>query len=104
MKKGQKDRFGITERELKVIEWVAEGFSNPEIARELFIERTTVATHIVNAALKLGIRGHGMRVKLAVWYVRNHDDSGIDPESVEEEYDHSRAKEDARNAYLEAAV
>jgi DNA-binding CsgD family transcriptional regulator len=52
----------LTATEAKVAELVAEGLSNPEIARRLFVSRHTVHTHVSHILAKLGL---GSRVELA---------------------------------------
>ncbi len=46
--------LGITARELEVLTLVARGFSNREIAAQLFISENTVKTHCARAFDKLG--------------------------------------------------
>jgi LuxR family maltose regulon positive regulatory protein len=46
----------LSQRELEVLRLVSAGFSNPEIARQLFISAGTVKTHIHNLCGKLGVR------------------------------------------------
>lgn len=46
---------GLTPRELEVLQLVGEGFSNVEIARTLWITRSTVAKHLEQAYAKLGV-------------------------------------------------
>lgn len=50
-------RFSLTAAEQRVAQRAAAGASNPEIARELHIARTTVETHLKRAYAKLGIDG-----------------------------------------------
>jgi DNA-binding CsgD family transcriptional regulator len=52
----------LTTTEHKVVQLVAEGLSNPEIAERLFISRGTVHTHVSHVLAKLGLRS---RVGLA---------------------------------------
>ena len=45
----------LSEREAEVLQLVAEGLSNQEIADRLVISITTVKTHVGNIFLKLGV-------------------------------------------------
>jgi DNA-binding CsgD family transcriptional regulator len=57
----------LTRREHEVAALVAEGMSNPEIARKLFLSNRTVQTHVGNILNKRGFKN---RQAIAVWYVR----------------------------------
>lgn len=46
----------LTERERQILARVAEGFTNQEIADQLFIGFSTVKTHLEHARTKLGAR------------------------------------------------
>jgi len=46
----------LTERERATFELVVRGRSNAEIAEELFVEASTVKTHVAHALAKLGLR------------------------------------------------
>ncbi|WP_405059515.1 ATP-binding protein [Kribbella sp. NBC_01505] len=46
--------FGLTARELEVLQVMAQGHSNAEIARKLFVSGNTVATHVARVLRKLG--------------------------------------------------
>jgi DNA-binding CsgD family transcriptional regulator len=61
----------LTRTEMRVAGLVAEGLSNPEIAKRLFISRHTVESHLKHIFTKLGI---GSRVELATIAVRNKND------------------------------
>ncbi len=50
----QQKTLGITERELEVLALVAAGFSNREIAAQLFVSENTIKTHCARAFDKLG--------------------------------------------------
>ena len=47
--------FGLTARELEVLKLIATGRSNRDIADALFISEKTVARHLANMYLKLGV-------------------------------------------------
>jgi ATP/maltotriose-dependent transcriptional regulator MalT len=51
------ERFGLTERELEVLGYLAEGLSNREIAERLFISPKTASNHVSNVLRKLGVQG-----------------------------------------------
>lgn len=46
----------LSERELKVVRRVAEGATNPQVARELYLSESTVKYHLRTAMRKLGAR------------------------------------------------
>jgi DNA-binding NarL/FixJ family response regulator len=59
------DAFGLTEREREVLELLAEGRSNPQIAAELFISPKTASVHVSNILGKLGVTGRGEAAAIA---------------------------------------
>ena len=54
----------LTEREFEVLDSVASGLTNAEIAETLHISLSTVKTHIASAMTKVGARN---RVELVIW-------------------------------------
>ncbi|WP_026931678.1 response regulator [Glycomyces tenuis] len=62
--RGPKAEEVLTERELDVVEHVARGRTNAEIAGALFVSVSTVKTHLEAVRMKLGARN---RTEIAIW-------------------------------------
>jgi DNA-binding NarL/FixJ family response regulator len=59
----------LTTREQEVLQHIANGESNKQIARELDLSVRTVETHRLNIKRKLGIEGQAELIKFAVQHV-----------------------------------
>ena len=64
---GQSDfsRYGITDKEMKLIRLVAQGLSNRDIAKELYLSEGTIRNYLSTILDKLDLRD---RTQLAVFY------------------------------------
>jgi len=59
------ESLGITPRELEILELIAEGLSNREIAARVYVSENTVKTHSSHVFDKLGARRRTQAVQLA---------------------------------------
>ncbi len=64
--KDEKEPMVLSERELEIVQLVAQGSSNKEIATELFISENTVKVHVKNILNKLELRNRQQLVAYAV--------------------------------------
>jgi len=60
--------YGISEKEIGIIQFVADGYSNKEIASKLFLSEGTVRNYLSTILEKLELRD---RTQLAVFYYQN---------------------------------
>jgi DNA-binding CsgD family transcriptional regulator len=58
------ESLGITPRELEILELIAEGLSNREIAERVYVSENTVKTHSSRVFDKLGARRRTQAVQL----------------------------------------
>ena len=58
----------ITDKEFAVIQLVADGYSNKEIANKLFLSEGTVRNYLSTILEKLDLRD---RTQLAIFYLKN---------------------------------
>ena len=59
------EALGITPRELEVLQLIAEGLSNKEMAERLFVSENTVKTHASRVFDKLGASRRTQAVQFA---------------------------------------
>lgn len=61
----ERERLGISRREMEVLQLMASGHSNDEIAAKLFISSNTVKTHTSSLYAKLDVKRRTQAVKSA---------------------------------------
>ena len=61
-------KYDLTSKEYEIIELIAEGLSNKEIADHLFLSEGTVRNYLSNILLKLELRD---RTQLAIFYYKH---------------------------------
>jgi DNA-binding NarL/FixJ family response regulator len=72
---GKRDDFGLSEREVEILELVARGSSNAQIARALWVSDQTVKFHLSRIYKKLGVSSRTE----AVWVARSEGLVGDTP-------------------------
>ena len=60
----KREDLGITRRELEILELIAQGLSNREIAEKLYVSENTVKTHSSRVFDKLGAKRRTQAVQL----------------------------------------
>jgi NarL family two-component system response regulator LiaR len=56
----------LTDRELEILQLMVDGLSNPEMAKKLFVSRSTVKFHVSNILMKLGATSRTEAVSMAI--------------------------------------
>ncbi len=56
----------LTSREKEILELIAEGYTNPQIAEKIFLSPFTVDSHRKNLLAKLNVKNTAMLIRLAV--------------------------------------
>ena len=62
------DNFVLSEKEIKIIEFIANGLTNKEISEEIFLSEGTVKNNITNILSKLELRD---RTQIAIFAFKN---------------------------------
>lgn len=55
----------ISKREYEVLQQIASGLSNKEIAEKLFLSESTIKTHVSNLLLKLDVKRRTQAIQIA---------------------------------------
>ncbi|MEO9485550.1 MAG: LuxR C-terminal-related transcriptional regulator [Ekhidna sp.] len=63
--KYDRNKLGLSKRELEVLELLAQGLSNQEIANKLFVSLNTAKTHISNIYSKLNVKRRTQAIQKA---------------------------------------
>ena len=61
----EKQKLGLSSREIEVLQLMAQGFSNQEIADKLFLSLPTIKTHSSNLFLKLDVKRRTQAIEKA---------------------------------------
>jgi two-component system, NarL family, response regulator LiaR len=59
------EKFGVSKRELEVLQLMSAGFSNQEIAEQLFVSLNTIKTHTSNLFEKLDVKRRTQAIEKA---------------------------------------
>lgn len=62
---GELDKLGLSSRELEVLQLMAEGLSNQEIASRLFVSLNTIKTHSSNLFIKMDVKRRTQAIEKA---------------------------------------
>ena len=62
------DELEITNREYEVLQAIASGLSNKEIANQLFLSESTIKTHVSNLLVKLDAKRRTQALQIAKNY------------------------------------
>ncbi len=64
VREADRDHLGLSARESEVMDMIASGLSNGEIARELFLSEKTVKNHVNRIYAKLEVSSRGAAISL----------------------------------------
>ena len=74
---------GLTKREADILSYLAEGHSNREISRQLFLSEKTVKAHLAAVFRKLGVTNRTQAAMAAVSMGMGSAAAGLGPDDVE---------------------
>ncbi len=57
---------GLSEREVEVLQLVAQGLTNPQVAERLYLSRRTVDAHLQRIFAKLGVASRSAATRFAI--------------------------------------
>ncbi len=85
LERPSKQRSTLTSRERGVVQLIAEGYTNKQIAERLFISVKTVEAHKEHIVQKLGVRGSAELIRYAIRkgliFIETDADLGLTPTS-----------------------
>ncbi|WP_456375959.1 response regulator transcription factor, partial [Lutibacter sp.] len=55
--------FGLSKREIEVLQYISEGLSNDEISKKMFVSNNTIKTHIKHIYSKLDVKNRIQAIK-----------------------------------------
>ena len=61
----QVEKLGLSKRELEVLQLMAQGYSNNEIAEKIFLSLSTIKTHVANLFFKLDAKRRTQAIEIA---------------------------------------
>ena len=61
----QIDKLEISKREYEVLQAIAQGLSNKEIAAQLFVSESTIKTHVSSLLVKLNAKRRTQAIQIA---------------------------------------
>ncbi|MBP6430771.1 MAG: response regulator transcription factor [Ferruginibacter sp.] len=65
LNEAQVEKLGLSKRELEVLQLIAQGYSNNEIAEKLFLSLSTIKTHVANLFFKLDAKRRTQAIEIA---------------------------------------
>lgn len=65
LNEAEMNKMGVSKRELEVLQLMARGYSNQEIAAHLFVSLNTIKTHTSNLFLKMDVKRRTQAIEKA---------------------------------------